>query len=47
MVLLLKVVLSNLEDENIYRFREGSFFDNVKFHDIKFGALIITMFLLI
>jgi len=39
MVLLLKVVLSNLEDENIYRFRESSFFDNVKFYDIKFGRL--------
>jgi hypothetical protein len=46
MVSLLKVVLSNLENEKKYRFRESNFFDNVKSHDVKFGILIMTMFFL-
>ena len=47
MVSLLKVILSNLEYEKIYRFREGDFFDNVKLHDVKYWILIMTMIFLI
>ena len=44
---LLNVILSNLEYEKKYRFRESIFFDNIKSHDVKFGILIMTTSFLI